>query len=84
MTERTTKEINLIYANTHKDYKGKDAEGNKVVMYLCPTTGRTTNSPIKDLPEVIYQEKLAYAQRFAANRKRSYDSVSSEFEPLVP
>ncbi len=55
---RQQKEIDLIYRHTHSDYKGI-TDGKKCVMYY---ENGTKIGAIIDLPEKIYQEKLAYSQ----------------------
>lgn len=60
MTERTKKEVNLIYKHTHRDFKS-NTDKVKKVMYLCPETGCTTLGPVLSLPECVWSEKLERA-----------------------
>lgn len=59
-------DIDLIWKHTHSDFKGSDGV-EKCIMYPAHLGGL---GPIKGLPEDVFQDKLAYAQRKEICSKR--------------
>ena len=66
--ERNQDDINLIYQQTHNDYK---VEGN-CIMYGDPERG-TMYAPIENMPEAIYQTHLARAKK--AQKRAARNSI---------
>lgn len=66
--ERNQDDINLIYQQTHNDYKG---EGS-LIMYGDPVRG-TMYAPIENMPEAIYQTHLARAKK--AQKRAARNSI---------
>ncbi|PML12797.1 hypothetical protein BCT84_02625 [Vibrio breoganii] len=57
MTERSTKDINLIWTWTHRDFKGSCSK-TKSIMWPAP---HHCLGPISELPEKEFQDALKYA-----------------------
>lgn len=58
-TERKN-ELALIWRHTHRDFKGKGADGIKRVLVLRP--GGTTSVPLNALTDAEVADKLGYAK----------------------
>jgi len=56
-----SKDINLIYKHTMKDYKS-NSEGIPKILYFDEKIGAVL-SPIEKLPKNIFNERLKYAKR---------------------
>jgi hypothetical protein len=59
--------LKLIWRHTHRDFKGKLADGSKSVLTL--RQGGTTLVPIDALTDAEIAEKLPYAQHCEAKRQ---------------
>ena len=70
---RTLKEINLVWKNTHCDFRGINDKGAKCVMYLDPTSGATTVGAIESLPESVWTELLLFAQKKETKKRFTSD-----------
>jgi hypothetical protein len=78
---RTKRDINLIYKHTHNDFKS-NSNNVKKVMFLSEL-GCTTLGSIENLPDNVFNEKLAYAVKKEEKQKIQKNCKNIEEEIFV-